>query len=225
MRYLLLLSVFVVSAARADGVGIDKVYHPYVQPLERELEWRMISADGEQNYRLGLGASVSDKWFVEVYLIADDSNTENLDIIEYELEAKYQITEQGEYSIDWGVITELEKSRKDDDWEFSTGLLMEKQWGRYSGTANFKLIYEWGETIDSELESALAVQLRYRYSRQFEPAIELYSAENTRAIGPVAMGDVKFTGRKKLHWETGIIFGLDDKTPDTTLRLLSEFEF
>ena len=32
----------------ADGVAVDKVYHPYVQPLEREAEWRMISADGEQ---------------------------------------------------------------------------------------------------------------------------------------------------------------------------------
>lgn len=36
---------------------------------------------------------------------------------------------------------------------------------------------------------------------------------------------VKLSGRRKLHWEAGVIIGLDNKTPDNTWRLLTEFEF
>jgi hypothetical protein len=208
--------------AFADSTAIDKVYHPYVQPLEREIEFRMISADDEQKYRLGLGKSLSDRVFIEGYVIA--SNNENsLDAVE--LEGKWQLTEQGEYSADWGVLVELEKDRHENNWELATALLMEKEFGRWVNTTNLKIIYEWGTRIDSELESALAMQMRYRYSRLFEPAIELYSGQNTRAIGPVVMGDVKFDGPKKLHWEAGLLFGVDDKTPDTTWRVLTEYEF
>jgi hypothetical protein len=39
------------------------------------------------------------------------------------------------------------------------------------------------------------------------------------------MGDIKFSGRRNLHWETGLIFGVDADTPDATLRLLTEYEF
>lgn len=221
----LILSVIFVclhTVVFADSTAIDKVYHPYVQPLEREIELRMISSDDEQQYRLGIGKSLSDRLFVEGYVIASN-NRHTLDA--FELEAKYQLTEQGEYSADWGVLVELEKDRYGDNWELATALLMEKEWGRWVNATNLKLIYEWGDDIDAELESALAVQMRYRYSPLFEPAIELYSGQNTRGLGPVVMGDVKFDAGKKLHWETGVIFGVDDKTPNTTLRLLTEFEF
>lgn len=209
----------------ADGLAIDKVYHPYVQPLEREIEWRMISGDGEQKHRLGIGKSLSDRLFVEGYVIVEDNLDDNATLAAYELEAKWQLTEQGEYAIDWGVIAELEKERHEDNWEFATGLLMEKEWGRWVGAANLWAIYEWGDTKKDELETALALQARYRYSRHFEPALEFYSGQNTRGLGPVIMGDIRFSAGKKLHWEAGSIIGLDSKTPDQTWRLLTEFEF
>lgn len=225
MRSVILLIILSTQLAHADGLGIDKVYHPYVQPLERELEWRMISADGEQHYRLGLGQSVSDKLFLEAYLIGEDDNKSDFDVSELELEAKWQLTEQGEYDYDWGLLTELEYDKDDYDWEFSSGILVERQWGKFVGTANLFLSYEWGHTVKDELESSLASQLRYRYSSSLEPAVELYVSQETRAFGPVVLGDIKLPGRKKLHWETGAIFGLDSKTPDSTIRLLTEFEF
>lgn len=227
MKVLLFINIFLacITSASADGLAIDKVYHPYVQELEREVEWRMISADGEQKHRFGIGTSLSDRLFIEVYVIAKDDTNNNLRVADYEIEAKWQLTEQGEYSIDWGVIAELEKSRYDNNWELATGVIAEKEWGRWVGTANLWAIYEWGDTIKNELESALSLQARYRYSRKLEPAIEFYSGENTLGLGPVLMGDVKLSGRKKLHWEAGVIMGLDSKTPDNTWRLLTEFEF
>ncbi len=215
---------FISIPAQADELAVDKVYHPYVH-LEREIEWRMTSADGEQKHQLALGKSFSDQLFLELYLIGEKGNGEDFEVSNYEFEAKWQLTEQGEYDIDWGVITEFEGSRHEDSWEFSTALLMEKEFNRWIGTLNLWGIYEWGDDVETELESSLTAQIRYRYSRLFEPALEFYSGPDTRALGPVIMGDLRLGTRRKLHWETGVIFGLDSKTPNNTFRLLTEFEF
>lgn len=221
---LIAISALYPTCLLADGELVDKVYHPYVQPLEREFEWRALSVDDVQTYQFALGYSLSDRLFVEGYLIAEDSN-EGLKLDAYEIEAKWQLTEQGEYAADWGLLFELEKQQHIDTWESSVGLLMERQWGRWVGAANVKIIYEWGPEIKNELETSLASQLRYRYKPYLEPAIEFYSSEQGSALGPVLMGDIRLASAKKLHWEVGSILGLDDATPNNTWRLLLEYEF
>ena len=67
--------------------------------------------------------------------------------------------------------------------------------------------------------------MRYRLSRWLEPALEFYTGQDTRAIGPALMGNIKTGIRKSLHWETGIIFGIDEDSPNMTLRGLIEYEF
>lgn len=224
IRYVLVVMLLIPGLTLADDLAVDKVYHPYVQPLEREVEWRMVAADGDHLQRLGIGRSVNDRVFVEGYLLAaEEDDTFRLE--GYELETRIQLSEQGEYAVDWGMMVELEKAHQEDEWELATALLMEKQWGRWVGAANLWLEYEWGDEVQDEFETAVALQTRYRLSPKFEPAIEFYGGENTRALGPVAMGDVRFAAGKKLHWETGVLFGLSKKTPDTILRLLAEYEF
>ena len=208
----------------ADGVAVDKVYHPYVQPLEREVEWRMISADGEQKHRFGFGKSVSDRLFAEAYLIAEQNNNNDLKAEAFELELKWQLSEQGEFEYDWGLITEIEYEYQDDVWELATGLIVEKEWGRWVGAANAWVIYEHSDLM-SEFETALSLQTRYRYSRYVEPAIEFYAGQDTRSLGPVLLGDLRLGVGKKLHWEAGVVFGLNNNSPDNTWRFLTEYEF
>jgi hypothetical protein len=216
--------IAITNLASADGVKIDKVYHPYIQPLKKEFEWRMTQADGKQQQRVGFKKSLSDRLYIEGYLIGQNQENHSMNISEYEIEAKYQLTEQGEYDIDWGILAEIERIKDLNGWEFNTALLMEKEWGRWVGATNLWMIYEKAST-KTELESALAVQLRYRHSRYFEPALEFYSGQNTLGLGPVVMGNLRLGMGKKLHWETGVIFGLESKTPSQTFRFLTEFEF
>jgi hypothetical protein len=231
-RFFILLSFFCWhSSLQADGTVIDKIYDPYVTPLETEIEWRAISQhDDDKQYnelqlhRFGIGQSVSENVFIELYLIGEKKSDQEFTIAAYELEAKVQLTEQGEYSADWGLLFELEKEREENIWEIKTGLLSSRQWGRWVGTANLFAIYEWGDDIEDELEAQLSLQLRYRYSRRFEPAIEFYTGQNSHGVGPVITGIEKFGGAKKLHWELGLIFGIND-SPDQTWRALLEFEF
>jgi hypothetical protein len=225
-------TLLVSVRAIADGNVVDKVYAPYVQSLERELEYRVIvqnddndTLDDVQFHRLGFGLSWSDRWFTELYLIGVRTNTDSLAVEAYELETKWQLTEQGEYWADWGLLFELETVRHGDAWEYGTTLLVSKEWGRWVTTANAGLIYEWGDDIANEWETQLALQGRYRLTRGFEPALEFYSGESAKGLGPVIVGDIRTGGRTKLHWEVGAIFGLDSESPDQTYRGLLEFEF
>lgn len=225
LRYLTTMALCIFPVViQADGLAIDKVYHPYVQAMEKEVEWRMVAADGDHLQRLGIGTALTDRLFIEGYLLAAEQG-DTFRLEGYELETRLQLSEQGEYAVDWGMLVELEKAHQEDAYELATALLMEKQWGRWVGTANLWLEYEWGDEVKDEVETAAALQARYRLSPKFEPAIEFYGGENTRALGPVAMGDIRFAAGKKLHWETGVLVGLSKKTPDATLRLLAEFEF
>lgn len=224
--------VAAVRNAGADGNIIDKIYHPYVQPLERELELRAsleagsngLTAD-RHTWRLGYGMSFNDRWFGEAYLVGRRGSMDSFRLSEYELEALWQATEQGEYAADWGMLFEASASDSPDVAELSSTVLAEKEWRRWTGTANLKASYEFGDDVTEEFDLALALQARYRLSLSLEPALEFYSGEQVLGAGPVLMGNHRFGQGRQLHWETGLILGLKDDTPDRTFRLMLEYEF
>lgn len=219
--------------AGADGSSIDKVYHPYVEQLEWELEWRATHADRDplssvkrlQQHRLGLGRAISEYVFVEAYLIGTRSADDSLELEAYEVEVLWQLSEQGEYAVDYGLLFELEKEHGEDIWEASSALLLEKELGRFSVTANLGLTYEGGDDIVNEWETSLAMQARYRYSPRFEPALEFYAGEDTLGAGPVIGGREKLGGLQALTWQLGVVLGMDEDTADYTVRALLEYEF
>lgn len=215
-----------------DGQIIDVIYHPYVEQFEQEFEWRVSAQDDQnsvdndlQTHRFSYGRALNQKVFGEIYLIAEKSENESFDVEGYEVEIRWQLTEQGEYGIDWGLLFELERETSNDIWELGAGLLVEKEFGRWSGTGNFILAREWGSGTPDEFETAMALQIRNRYRQSFEPAIELYKGEDTFAIGPAALGLIRLDINRNVKWEAGLIFGLDRDSPDHTLRLKFDYEF
>lgn len=210
----------------------DKVYHPYVEAFKTEIEFRGLyqldgddeRLDGKQSYYLALGRGFNERLFLEGYVIGKKRSGESLSVDGFELEALLQLTEQGEYWSDWGLLWELEREIDEGIWEVSLALLWEKEWGRWVTAANLFAAYEFGPKINNEFETEFKGQLKYRLSRLFEPAVELYMDENTRGIGPVLLGAPKL-GRNKLKWELGLIFGFNRATADQNIRFLLEYEF
>lgn len=228
----LVLCFLVPLTARADGIVIDKIYHPYVDALEQELEYRALLPDRlqlgnnpAQVHQLSFGTALYSNVFAEVYAVAQKPRAGGFGISAWEAEVKWQLTEQGEYPVDIGLLFEYENERNLDAQEFTAAALVEKEWGRWSGAANFHLINEWGNDIEAEIETAVGLQLRYRHSQLLEPGIEFYAGQNTRGIGPVLQGNLNAGTGRAVHWETGLIIGLDDTTPDQTWRFLLEYEF
>ncbi|MBA6337124.1 MULTISPECIES: hypothetical protein [unclassified Colwellia] len=225
---LLLYNLYSVIAF-ADGVVVDKVYHPYVLPNEKEVEWRLLSHQTEKTndlaQRFAYGQSVLDNLMVEFYIVGERDIDGNFGLSAYEIETRWMLTEQGQYWADWGMLFEFEKEHNKDSWEVTSGLLFEKEIGRTSLSINAFLIYEWGNDIKNEIEMEFRAQYRYRWLPQFQPAIELYSGEDYVGIGPAFMGIQRFDRQKQLKWELAFITGLNGESKDHILRAAIEFEF
>ena len=233
---LMLMGAAVSLKTFADVVtyhnGVGRVYEPYVNALEKELEIQTLYQTDENpvesdilRQRIGYGFSVGSRTFVEANVAGKKLPGGTLRLDSYELEARIQLTEQGEYAYDWGFLLEFERERSESISELATAILISREWGRWVTTANFGVEYEYGSDIDNEFDTFAAGQIRYRYKPYLEPGIELYADEITRGIGPVLSGLIRGKNNKKWHWEGGVILPLNDSTPDYTYRLLLEFEF
>jgi hypothetical protein len=225
----LMFGLFYNTTSFADGVVVDKVYHPYVLPNEREVEFRLLTRQTNTSNKLAerfaYGQSVLDDVMVEFYIVGERDIDGDFGLSAYEIETRWMLTEQGEYWADWGMLFEFEKEHNKDVWEVTSGLLFEKELGRTSLSINAFIIYEWGHDIENEMEIEFRAQYRYRWLPQFQPAIELYSGEDYVGIGPAFMGIQRFEGQKQLKWEAGFVTGLNGESKDHILRVAIEFEF
>lgn len=224
---LLMLQPFLVVA---DDV-VDKVYHPYVLPFEKDIEWRFMSRQNDSGndllQRIAFGHALSENLITEVFLVGERGDTGDFNLSSYELELRWMLTEQGQYWLDWGMLLELEKHHTRKEWEASIGLLNEKQWGKTSLTTNLIVKYLWGsDRIQKDnTEAELRMKWRYRLRPSLQPALELYTDRNFMGLGPSLMGEARFSPRRRLQWEVAFITGLNGESKDHTLRAALEYKF
>lgn len=229
---ILLTAIAHPVAGFADSNNITRIEHPYVQPQEIELTLASLyqkNNDPDKGYvlkhKLSVGKTINEHWLVEAAISGKKNREQSFDVSSYEAELKWQITEQGEYSADYGILFSYENEQDIDIKGLSITLLAEKQLGNFITTANLKGIYEQGVNIENEIEPSLALQTKYRYKASFEPSIEAYFGELNKGIGPVISGVKRLGTGKKLKWEVGVILGMDKDSSDQTWRSLLEYEF
>lgn len=226
---MLCMYIMGISVGWADGIPVDKVYHPYVLANEREVEWRLISRQNDNGnvlaQRLAYGHALSEYLTLEGYLVGERDDVGDFGLSSYELEARWMLTNQGELWADWGMLFELEKQHKKDAYEITTGVLFEKEFTQTSLTINAFLVYEWGKDIQNEFETEFRLKYRYRYLPALQPSLEIYTGEDFVGIGPGFMGVHRYQGQKQLKWELAFIAGLNGDAKDHTLRFALEYEF
>jgi hypothetical protein len=123
------------------------------------------------------------------------------------------------------ILVELERETQANISEIGATVLLEKELGPSSLTANVGLAYEFGSGIDNEYDRSARLQWRYRLRPAFEPALEVYVDEYDKAAGPAMMGLLRIAPGQKIRWELGLLFGLEEETPDKLLRAVLEYEF
>ena len=228
-KLIISLLLLVSIECSADGMVVDKVYHPYVLANEREVEWRLMSTQTEDGnklaQRLGYGQAISENIALEGYIIGERDEHDNFELQAYEIEARWMLTEQGQYWADWGMLFEFEKQHNTNNYELTAGVLIEKEFDKTSLTINLFAISEWGETIESELETEFRIQYRYRYLPEVQPSFELYAGEDFLGVGPGFMGVHRFSGQKQLKWEAGFITEIAHSGKNHSLRFAIEYEF
>ena len=86
------------SNGYADNFTVDKVYHPYVLPFEREFEWRLTSRQNDDGnvlmQRFSFGHALSEFMILETYLVGARDENEDFGLESYEVELRWMMTEQ-----------------------------------------------------------------------------------------------------------------------------------
>ena len=222
-----------------DAHATQKVTSPYVERGELELEYRGgydidddSDVDGAWKQKVGVGYGVNDFWFTEVAAEIKQAGTSsaNTDIAEIEWENKFQFTNAGEYWLDAGLKTELIYNTSGGADKAKAILLLAKDTGQFSHIANFGVDQEFGEDSSNDATYNTSVSSRYRYSKVFEPGIEMHSKfgtlndgasfnEQDHRVGPVVYGKIG-----KIKYDIGYLFGATSAAPDGSVKAIIEYE-
>jgi high-affinity iron transporter len=218
------------------------VYSPVVEEGEIALELRghydfdsRDDVDGSQQYKLDLEYTPTAWWRTEVLGEWEREPGESIEATEVAWENVFQLTPQGKYWMDFGVLAEYAHSLEDDGEDaLELGLLGEKQFSSTVLTANLIFEREFEGGADTEME--FAARYRWRVSEALEPGFELYSGlgdwgangrmhDHEHQLGPSVMGKLRSGQRTAFKYEAAVLFGLTEESPDNTVRFLLEYEF
>jgi high-affinity iron transporter len=218
------------------------VYSPTVEEGEVALEMRMHhdfdsrdEVDGSEQYKLDFEYTPTSFWRTELLGEWEQEGGTSLKSTEVAWENVFQLTPQGKYWMDFGLLAELAHSLEDGgDDALELGLLMEKQFSRTVLTGN--LLFERDLTGGAGTAMEYAARYRWRYSEALEPGLEFYGElgdwgangslqEHEHQFGPALLGKLHAGQHSAFKYETAVLFGLTHDAPDTTLRLQLEYEF
>ena len=238
-----MICVGVLTVFSNDAFAIKKVYSPYVEKGELEIEARgginfddRHDVDKLQTQKYAVGYGVTNYWLTEVYGEIEkeyNANGEDLDFsfTEVEWENKFQLTPKGKYPVDLGFLVEYAVSTEDKhadklEWSFLLG----KQLGKIEHYANFKFEHTVGGGMTNETKGGLSWSSRYRLNKYFEPGFEYYAdfgglnagksfQEQSHQTGPVFYGKIG-----SIKYDVGYLFGVSDAAPEGMLKWILEYE-
>ncbi len=229
-----------------DAQAGFKVYYPYVELGELEIEYRGSrtidgddAKDNEQKHLLGVGYGFNEWWFSEIYAEweREAGSGEETAFEAFEWENRFQITNPGEYWADFGLLVEYERTDSGSSPDkIELALLFAKEFGKFEAAYNVIFEREVGGGASDDVEFGHALQLKYRLDRAFEPGIEIFGEfgaiddmpsfdEQEHYAGPIVTGVLPLgDSAMKLKYNVGYLFGVSDEAEDGVVKAILELE-
>ena len=220
----------------------EYVITPIVEQGEKEIDFKWGSEKRKDlssgtATSLGFGLGVNSWWFTELYgkWKREPGQSNAFDAVEWE--NRFQLTPTGKYPVDVGVLLEIERPKdRAEGYEMTYSPLLQAEWGAVQG--NLNLLWQKHVRASEPFETELhyQVQLKYRASEQFEWGAQGFgnfgrwdhwapSSEQEHKFGPAIFGKIKVGPKQAFKYNAAILFGTNDASPKTTLRLQTEYEF
>ena len=220
----------------------DYVYEPKVEYGEKEIDFKFGHArkrspddDVQSATSLGIGYGAKERWFTEFYMKWERTDGEGSHVDALEWENKFQLTETGEYPVDVGFITEIERPRNHDEgWEVRVGPLFQTEFGRLQANANLLFTHNYHAAEPAPTQFGYQVQLKYRWKPEFEFGLQGFgdmgdwnhwSDASQQRFGPAVFGKIGVGVHQAIRYNAALLFGTTAAAPKQTFRLQVEYEF
>jgi high-affinity iron transporter len=236
-------AMLAVSMPQSSEAAPFKVYSPRVVKGETEIEYRGYhdfddddSRDGAEKHKFGVGHGFTNFWFSEIYSAYEKEPGGSNEHEAIEWENRFQLSEQGQYWADFGLLVEYEATPHGNPDELVIAPIIEKTFDRWVGTLNLFLEREVGGGSESGTVFAYAARVKYLLNPLFEPAIEAFGEPGRinhfgsfngqeHWIGPAAYGRYGFGQGKALLYSGALLFGETSVSSDNRAVLRLEYEF
>ena len=235
---LLALASALAASSSALAGPADKVYIPRVEMGETEFELRGGYKDfpgGVNEYAtvFDLGYSVNNWWKTE--LVVEYSGQPGLgsSFEAWEWENLFLLTEQGKYWADVGLLIEYEHTFADGPDELKISPLFQKEIGPTIANLNLIFQHEVGRGAGDATELGYAWQLKWRGKESLEWGMQGFGGigvlgnlgeADSHSIGPAIFGVQRLANGNKLAYDAAVLAGLNNQSPDLTVRFQLEYE-
>lgn len=216
----------------AEAGPADKVYLPHVEYGETEIELRggYVKDSGPANtaqaYVLDFGHGVAPWWFTEAVLEMEKRPGESFEIEALEWENVFQVSEPGQYFLDYGFFAELTVPLDNGNpFALEAGPMFQKDLGRLTSNLNVLGAVQFGDNAEGGVELGYTGQSRYRSGGAVEVGVQAFGAEDAHLLGPAVFGGGTLSERHQFKWDAAVLAGLTGDAEDFRLRWEIEFEF
>lgn len=239
---ILLLTSTISSQAYAGAA--DYIYVPTVEFGEREVDVKFGQAEPLANNRaqvtsMGYGVSVRENWFTEIYLKDERNSTGKATLVEWE--NRFQLTETGQYPVDFGIVTELEIPISGTaPKEVKVGGLFQTEFGKLQLNGNVLFERAFGQPDENGVPFSTNLNTQWQAKYRWQPELEFgvqgfagmgkwndWSQQKLEAnnIGPAVFGKIKLENRRAIKYNAAWLKGSNSNSPSHTFRTQIEYEF
>jgi hypothetical protein len=241
------LGVLLLSCSFSNQIlagPADYIYTPTVEFGERELDIKFgqaepLAGNRAQVTSVGYGYSARENWFTEFYLKDERNGTTSTMLAEWE--NRFQLTETGQYPVDFGIVTELEIPVSGTaPKEIKVGGLFQTEFGKLQLNGNVLFERAFGQPDEDGAPFSTNLNYQWQAKYRWQPELEFgvqgfagmgkwndWSQQSTQAnnIGPAVFGKIKLENRRAIKYNAAWLKGSNSNSPNHTFRTQIEYEF
>jgi hypothetical protein len=220
----------------------DYVYTPAVTLGEREIDFKFGTVKKTDEAResaasLGFGYGVTDYWFTEVYGKYKRQNGNGTAFDAFEWENKFQLTQPGQYAIDVGFITEIERPQdRSEGYEVKFGPLFQTEFGKTQLNLNILFQRNYRADASNAMKLGYQWQAKYRWKPTLELGVQGFGdvgnwnritprSDQSHLVGPAVFGKFPLGGRHAIQYNASYLVDVSDTKHSNTVRAQVEYEF
>ena len=233
-----------VIASTAHAGPSAHVYSPMVEYGENEIEFmggyyddNDQGVDGEQEVKIAFGRGLTTWWKSEIEFEWEKEPTEGTKYKAFEWVNIFQLSEQGEHWMDYGLFVEFkfpDSGAKADKIEI--GPMFQKELGNTINNLNLIFVRDFGSKAGHDTKLEYTWQVQWYGAPELQYGIQGFGDvgnldgmkkfnKQEHKVGPALFGLIKLEGSTKIKWDSALLFGTTSNTPDYTLRFIAEYEF